>query len=75
MSKLIWQNGPQEVTEVIYDTICGMPIDKAFEVLEQYECKRLIPVDYIKEQIKNWDNINAEVYLRALLYQWEEENE
>lgn len=34
-----------------------------------------IPIEWIRKQLKNCDNIHAELYIRALLKQWEKENE
>lgn len=50
MSKgLIWQD-EENIIDVVYQTICGIPVKEAIRIVEQYSNRQLIPIDYIE----NW---------------------
>ena len=36
------------------DKICGHTIEEAIEILEKYNAKQLVPVDYIEEKIEDY---------------------
>ena len=40
--------------DIRMDKICGHTIEEAIEILEKYNAKQLIPVDYIEEKIEDY---------------------
>lgn len=54
-----------DIIDVIYDTICGYEPEEAYKILELYQAKQLIPIEWIKEHygwltmageiIKDWE--------------------
>lgn len=46
MTKAIIQN---DIIDVIYDTVCGYPIDEAIKIVEDYQQGKLIPIEWIKK--------------------------
>ena len=52
--KLIWQSDDNLViTEVVYDSIYGMPIEKCMEILWKYAYGQLISVEWIEDYMEN----------------------
>lgn len=49
-----------DIIDVIYDTICGYEPEKAYEILELYQAKRLIPIEWIKEHY-GWLTMAGEI--------------
>ncbi len=49
MAKAILNN---DVIDVIYDSVCGYPLEEAYKILEDHRKGLYIPVDFIKEQIE-----------------------
>lgn len=62
-----------DIIDVIYDKICGYEPEEAYKILELYQAKRLIPVEWIEKKLNCCDNINAEIFVKSLIRDWEKE--
>lgn len=65
MRKAILQN---DVIDVIYDTICGYPLNEAYEILENHRAGKYIPVEWLKNKSKDladayWNNVRNKLVL------------
>lgn len=84
MKGLIWQDD-ENIIDVVYQTIYGLPIKEAIHVVKLYQEKQLIPVDWIKSRkatnvhekydyVKGcFDGFND--CIDTLIMDWKEENE
>ena len=55
MKGLIWQDD-ENIIDVVYQTIYGLPIKEAIHVVELYQAKQLIPVDWILKKYRGkWE--------------------
>lgn len=85
MNGLIWQDD-ENIIDVVYQTIYGLPVKEALHVVELYEAKQLIPIEWILK----WADKNCmycldydyptEKYdgwydINNMLKDWEKENE
>lgn len=67
-----------DIIDVIYETICGYEPEKAYEILELYRTKRLIPIDWIKDYVG--PGISDDIFQRNrkfvlnMINDWEKEN-
>lgn len=71
MSKgLIWQDD-ENIIDVVYQTIYGLPVKEAIQVVKKYQEKQLIPIEWLKryELAKG-----QEVRLQDAINKWEKEN-
>lgn len=78
MKGLIWQDD-ENIIDVVYQTIYGLPIKEAIHVVKLYQEKQLIPVDWIKSwAMKNWvksKKCEFDIIVSKLIDDWlEEEN-
>lgn len=46
MKGLIWQDD-ENIIDVVYQTIYGLPVKEALHIVEMYQRKQLIPVEWI----------------------------
>lgn len=58
---LIWQND-ENIIEVVYDTIYGLPVKTAMEIVKMYTENQLIPRMWLKNKMyitlgNKWDNL------------------
>lgn len=84
MKGLIWQDD-ENIIDVVYQNIYGLPIKEAIHVVKLYQEKQLIPVDWIKSRKSScfhekydyvrgyYDGYNA--CIDYLIEEWKEENE
>ena len=74
MRKAILQN---DVIDVIYDSICGYPLDKAYEILENHSAGKYIPKEWLERKgmilAANKYDFSAGV-IRIVIKEWEKEN-
>ncbi len=50
-----------DVLDIIYDAICGYPLEEAYKILEDHRKGLYIPVEFIQEQIiKTSDITNSD---------------
>lgn len=82
MKGLIWQDD-ENIIDVVYQTIYGLPIKEAIHVVKLYQEKQLIPIEWILNKYRGkWEK--AEMGRRdfqfievidELLADWGKENE
>lgn len=46
MKGLIWQDD-ENIIDVVYQTIYGLPVKEALHIVELYQAKQLIPVEWL----------------------------
>lgn len=82
MKGLIWQDD-ENIIDVVYQTIYGLPIKEAIHVVKLYQEKQLIPIEWLKkfanERALN-DGMDGYWHfwrtdLLQMIEQWEKENE
>lgn len=83
MSKgLIWQDD-ENIIDVVYQSIYGLPIKEAMQVIKKYQEKQLIPVEWIEKwSEKFYKVINGKKYYTGdgydtvwdMMEDWEKEN-
>lgn len=74
MSKAILNN---DVLDIIYDSICGYPLEEAYKILEDHRRGMYISVEWIEKYIdhrlaKHGDTWS---FINCMMNDWEEENE
>lgn len=51
MKGLIWQDD-ENIIDVVYQTIYGLPVKEALHIVELYQRKQLIPVEWLLKRAK-----------------------
>lgn len=75
MSKgLIWQDD-ENIIDVVYQSIYGLPVRDAMQVIKKYQEKQLIPIEWIKKQAFEYPQLNRNLFYQMIIEQWEKENE
>ena len=69
MGKAILNN---DVLDVIYDSICGYPLEDAYRILTKHRAGQYIPISFIKECITKGDDWSFDKdTLWHLIERWE----
>lgn len=76
MARAILNN---DIIDVIYDKICGYPLEEAYKILDNHRNGAYIPIEwidgYIKRKIKVGGMYAEMLYIYDMLKDWEKENE
>lgn len=82
MKGLIWQDD-ENIIDVVYQTIYGLPIKEAIHIVKLYQEKQLIPINWIKNYASHkasedlidcyWHFWEDDVL--KMVADWEKENE
>ena len=72
MSKTILNN---DVLDIIYDSICGYPLEDAYKILEDHRRGMYISVDWIEKWMRKSENTYNREQVYEMLSDWEKENE
>lgn len=67
-----------DVIDVIYDSWYGLPLDEADKVVWDYAHRKLIPIEWLKNKVKealDEHRIDDALFLKECLAKWEKENE
>ena len=68
MKGLIWQSD-ENIIDVVYQTIYGMPIKEAMSIIKQYQECLLIPRDYLLM----WRTTHDEFSVARMLDDWDKD--
>ena len=88
MKGLIWQDD-ENIIDVVYQTIYGLPIKEAIHVVKLYQEKQLIPIEWIEKWLdkttgtRDGEDISqlpeqlkyAIAMINLMEMEWEKENE
>ena len=75
MKGLIWQDDENTI-DVVYQTIYGLPVREAIQVIKKYQEKQLISKEWIIKWECGFLNPNGEHrrVIKEMLQDWEKEN-
>lgn len=75
MARAILNN---DIIDVIYDKICGYPLEEAYKILDNHRNGAYIPIEWIKKYAKKGGKIANILFpfeIEMMLEDWEKENE
>lgn len=56
-----------------YDLICGLPIDKVVEIVDDYKQRKLISVEWIEKWVRNDPTADPDTFT-DMVADWRKEN-